>query len=188
VALVGALVPVARKSLTREVGEVGTPQGGALSPLLANVYLHEFDVAMVKRGHQLVRYADDFVILCRDESEARKALADAERVLAGLRLRLNVVKTRIVPFDEGFSFLGAVFAGEGVEEEPTEGPLAERLRAIVGRGYQGVKERGEKVVERGRGVARRSGERARDAVRAGRERVGPAVAGVKGRLRKQGGE
>jgi RNA-directed DNA polymerase len=187
VALLGALVPVARKSLTKEVGPVGAPQGGALSPLLANVYLHEFDVAMVKRGHQVVRYADDFVILCRDEGGARRALADAEKVLASLRLRLNPAKTRIVPFDEGFSFLGAVFAGEGVVEEPEEGPLAERLQAFVGRGYQEVKERGGKVVERGREVARRSGERARDAVRAGRERVGPALAGVRGRLRKRGG-
>ena len=187
VTLLGALVPVARKSLTREVGPVGTPQGGALSPLLANVYLHELDVAMVKRGHQVVRYADDFVILCRDEGEARQGLADAEGVLASLRLRLNVAKTRIVPFDEGFSFLGAVFAGEGVAGEPQEELSMERVRAFVGRGYQGVRERGGKVVERGQGVARRSGERARDAVRAGRERVGPALAGVRGRLRKRAG-
>jgi len=176
VALLGALVPVARKSLTREVGEVGTPQGGALSPLLANVYLHEFDVAMVKRGHQVVRYADDFVLLGRDEGEARRALADAERVLASLRLRLNVAKTRLVPFDEGFSFLGAVFAAEGVVEKSEEGPAMERLRAFAERGYQEVKERGGKVVGRGRGVARRSG-----------ERVGSAVAGVRGRLRRRGG-
>ncbi|MGA9350076.1 MAG: reverse transcriptase domain-containing protein, partial [Anaerolineae bacterium] len=205
VALLGALVPVARKSLTpllspqpfglaqgRRWGEggegpVGTPQGGALSPLLANVYLHEFDVAMVGRGHQVVRYADDLVILCRAEGEARRGLADAERVLASLRLRLNPAKTHIVPFDEGFSFLGAVFAGEGVVEKPEEGPSMERLRAIVGRGYQRVRERGGKVVERGQEVAMRSGERAREAVRAGGERVGPAVAGVRGRLRKRVG-
>jgi RNA-directed DNA polymerase len=192
VALLGALVPVARKSLTpllspQRWGEVGTPQGGALSPLLANVYLHEFDVAMVKRGHQVVRYADDLVILCWAEGEARRALADAERVLSSLRLRLNGTKTRIVPFDEGFSFLGAVFAGEGVVEKPEEGPSVERLRAIVGRGYQRVRERGGKVVERGQKVARRSGERAREAVRAGGERVGPAVAGARGRLRKRVG-
>jgi RNA-directed DNA polymerase len=174
VALLGALVPVARKSLTKEVGPVGTPQGGALSPLLANVYLHQFDVAMVKRGYQLVRYADDFVILCRDEGGARRALADAEKVLASLRLRLNVAKTRVVPFDEGFSFLGAVFAGEGVVEEPEEAPSVERLRAFAERGYQEVKERGGKVVGRGREAARRSG-----------ERVGSALAGVRGRLRRR---
>jgi RNA-directed DNA polymerase len=187
VALLGALVPVVRKSLTREVGEVGTPQGGALSPLLANVYLHEFDVAMVKRGHQLVRYADDFVLLGRDAGEAREALADAERVLARLRLRLNVAKTRLVPFDEGFSFLGAVFAGERVVEKPGEGPSMERLRALVGRGYRGVRERGGKAVERGQEVAQRSGERVREAVRAGGERVGPAVAEVREKLLKRAG-
>ena len=166
---------------------MGTPQGGALSPLLANVYLHEFDVVIGKRGYPIVRYADDFVILCRDEGGARRALADAEKVLASLRLRPSPAKTRIVPFDEGFSFLGAVFAGEGVVEEPEEEPSMERLRAFVGRGYQEVKERGGKVVERGRGVARRSGERARDAVRAGKERVGPALAGMRGRFRKRVG-
>jgi RNA-directed DNA polymerase len=181
VALLGALIPVARKSLAKEVGPVGTPQGGALSPLLANVYLHEFDVAMVKRGHQVVRYADDFVILCRDAGGARRALADAEKVLASLRLRLNPAKTRIVPFDEGFSFLGAVFAGEEVVEEPA-GPSMERLRAFAERGYQEVKERGGEVVKRGQEVAKRSRERAREIVRAGRERVGPAPAGVKGKL------
>jgi hypothetical protein len=135
----------------------------------------------------LVRYADDLVILCRGEGEARGALADVERVLASLRLRLNVAKTRIVPFDEGFSFLGAVFAQEGVVEKPVEGLSTERLRALVGRGYQGMIERGGKVVERGQEVARRSGERAREAVRAGGERVGPVVAGVRGKLRKRVG-
>ena len=202
VALLGALVPVARKSLApllspqpfdgaqgRRWGEggagpVGAPQGGALSPLLANVYLHEFDVAMVKRGHELVRYADDFVILCRDEGGARRALADAEKVLGSLRLRPNPAKTHIVPFDEGFSFLGAVFAGEGVVEEPEEGPLVERLRASVGKGYRGVRERGGKAVEGGQEVVRRSGERARGAVRTGGERVGSALAGVRGRLKR----
>lgn len=181
VALLGALVPVARRSLAPLLspqrwgeGPVGASQGGALSPLLANVYLHEFDVAMVKRGHQVVRYADDFVILCRDEGGARRALADAEKVLGSLRLRLNGAKTRIVPFDEGFSFLGAVFAGEGVVERPEEGPSVERLRAFAERGYQEVKERGGKVVERGQGVARRSG-----------ERVGSAVAGVREKLLKR---
>jgi len=183
VALLGALLPVARKSLAPLLspqrwgeGPVGAPQGGALSPLLANVYLHEFDVAMVKRGHQVVRYADDFVILCRDEGGAGRALADAEKVLASLRLRPSPAKTRIVPFDEGFSFLGAVFAGEGVVEEPEEEPSLERLRAFVGKGYRGVRERGGKVVERGQEVARRSG-----------ERVGSALAGARGKLRGRGG-
>ncbi|MBC8248147.1 MAG: hypothetical protein H8E90_00585, partial [Anaerolineales bacterium] len=202
VALLGALVPVARKSLApllspqpfdgaqgRRWGEgpVGTPQGGALSPLLANVYLHEFDVVIGKRGYPIVRYADDFVILCRDEGGARRALADAEKVLASLRLRPSPAKTRIVPFDEGFSFLGAVFAGEGVVEEPEEEPSMERLRAFVGRGYQEVKERGGKGLERGRGVATRSAERARDAARAGKARVGPALAGTRGGLRQRRG-
>jgi RNA-directed DNA polymerase len=184
VTLLGALIPLVRKSLTREVGEVGTPQGGALSPLLANVYLHEFDVGMTKKGYKLVRYADDFVILCRDEAEAQRALADAEKVLASLRLRLNVAKTRIVPFDEGFSFLGAVFAREEVSVVSPPSPLAERMRAFAERGVQMGRERGERVVKTGQEVARRSGKRVRETVRAGKERVGSVLAGVRGKLRK----
>ncbi len=130
-ALLGALIPLARKALIKEMGPVGTPQGSPISPLLANVYLHEFDVAMTRRGHKLVRYADDFVILCRDEAEAGLALADAEKALADLRLKLNPTKTRIVPFDEGFSFLGAAFTGEGVVEERMEGTLMERMWALA---------------------------------------------------------
>ncbi|MFQ6058557.1 MAG: reverse transcriptase domain-containing protein [Anaerolineae bacterium] len=179
VTLLGALLPLVRKGLSRETGALGTPQGGVISPLLANVYLHEFDVAMTKKGYRLVRYADDFVILCRDEGEAQRALAEAEKALARLRLSLNAAKTHLVPFDEGFSFLGAVFAGEEVSAVPPPSPLAERLRAFVERGYQRAKERGGKVVKRGQGVAQRSGKWAGKAVRAGGDRAGQTLAGVR---------
>src|SRR5690606_35081796 len=55
--------------------EAGTPQGGVISPLLANIYLHPVDVALQERGYELVRYADDLVILCRTERDAQEALA-----------------------------------------------------------------------------------------------------------------
>ncbi len=129
-ALVGALVPLARKFLAKDMGPVGTPQGSPISPLLANVYLHEFDTAMTRRGYKLVRYADDFVILCHSEKEARQALADAEKALDRLKLRLNPAKTRIVPFDEGFTFLGTAFAAEGVVGESSL-PRTERVRARI---------------------------------------------------------
>jgi RNA-directed DNA polymerase len=87
----------------------GTPQGGVISPLLANVYLHAFDSAMERGFGGLVRYADDFVVLCRSEREAGAALAAAGEILAGLRLEPHPAKTRVVDLREGregFDFLG----------------------------------------------------------------------------------
>jgi RNA-directed DNA polymerase len=88
----------------------GTPQGGVISPLLANVYLHVFDqqVTAARLG-RLVRYADDGVVLCRSRQQAEAALSLIERTLAGLGLRLHPGKTRIVDLNEGregFDFLG----------------------------------------------------------------------------------
>lgn len=84
----------------------GALQGGALSPLLANVYLHHFDRPMIEAGHRLVRYADDFVICCESRSQAEALVGDVARTLGDLRLRLNVEKTRVVSFERGFRFLG----------------------------------------------------------------------------------
>ncbi len=90
----------------------GTPQGGVISPLLANVYLDELDriwAATCSSLGQLVRYADDFVILCRTRSQAEEALAQLRTILSGLRLQLHPGKTRLVELglgQEGFEFLG----------------------------------------------------------------------------------
>ncbi|MBO0686265.1 MAG: group II intron reverse transcriptase/maturase, partial [Candidatus Dormibacteraeota bacterium] len=91
----------------------GTPQGGVISPLLANIYLHALDEAwrLSARG-ELVRYADDFVVLCRSRAEAEAALEQVRNVLAGLGLELHPEKTRIVDLGEGregFDFLGCHF-------------------------------------------------------------------------------
>ncbi|MBI4494451.1 MAG: group II intron reverse transcriptase/maturase [Chloroflexi bacterium] len=99
--------------------EQGVPQGGVISPLLANVVLHELDRLWEDHcGHlgQLIRYADDFVILCRMEAEAREALRRAGLVLACLGLSLHPEKTRVVfvgDGQQGFDFLG--FHGRKVE-------------------------------------------------------------------------
>ena len=86
---------------------LGTPQGGPLSPLLANIYLHRFDERMVEAGCGLVRYADDFVLFARSESEAMQALDLARGILEGeLSLALHPEKTRVVSVAEGFEFLG----------------------------------------------------------------------------------
>jgi RNA-directed DNA polymerase len=88
----------------------GTPQGGVISPLLSNIYLHAFDRAFSQRGcGELVRYADDFVVLCRTEREAKAALDAAGEILAGLGLGLHPDKTKVVDLrqgGEGFDFLG----------------------------------------------------------------------------------
>lgn len=86
--------------------ERGLPQGAPISPLLANLYLDRIDEAMGEAGYRLVRYADDFVILCRSAARAEKALALAAEVLLGLGLELHPEKTVIRPLGDGFDFLG----------------------------------------------------------------------------------
>lgn len=91
-----------------EPTEIGTPQGGPLSPLLANLYLHDFDLAMQEQGHRHIRYADDVVFFAQSEAEAGQALEAARQMLEGPRLRLRVhpSKTKVVSIDQGFDFLG----------------------------------------------------------------------------------
>ncbi len=84
-----------------EPTQLGTPQGGPLSPLLAHIYLHRFDVAMAKAGYGLVRSADDFVIFAKSEEAATSALSLAREVLEGeLKLRLHPEKTGVVSVRE----------------------------------------------------------------------------------------
>jgi len=86
---------------------VGTPQGGVASPLLANIALNVLDWHLHERGFRFVRYADDFVVLCRSEDEAKEALTLVEHLLADqLGLSLSPEKTKVTRFHEGFSFLG----------------------------------------------------------------------------------
>ena len=86
--------------------ERGTPQGGVVSPLLSNILLTPFDQEMRRKGYQLTRYADDWLITCKSAAEARAALADALRILERLGVHLNPEKTRIVHVRFGFEFLG----------------------------------------------------------------------------------
>jgi RNA-directed DNA polymerase len=97
--------------VTRTVA--GTPQGGVISPLLANIYLHVLDTELTARGvGELVRYADDGVVLCRDERQAGMALDAVRDILAALGLELHLDKTRVVDLRrgrEGLDFLGCHF-------------------------------------------------------------------------------
>jgi RNA-directed DNA polymerase len=124
--------------------------GSPLSPLLSNLYLHAFDVAMTARGYALIRYCDDFVILSSTEEEAGEALRSAENALRERKLRLNRAKTRLVPPAEPFDFLGYHFMADGRVIPPRSIPevtakrvadFAERhIRSVAGKTRKSVKE------------------------------------------------
>lgn len=87
--------------------DVGSPQGGVISPLIANIYLDAFDQFMKKRGHRIVRYADDILILCCSKSAACNALAKATQYLeSDLLLTVNTEKTHVCHSFKGVKFLG----------------------------------------------------------------------------------
>jgi retron-type reverse transcriptase len=86
--------------------ERGTPQGSVVSPLLSNILLTPFDQEMRSKGFQITRFADDWVIICKSEVEARAAIAAALRILKELGVELHPQKTRIVHVQHGFEFLG----------------------------------------------------------------------------------
>lgn len=92
----------------------GIPQGSVVSPYLANLVLDILDETLMSFNLKLVRYADDFLILCKDENDANDAIELTDMLLEDMRLNLNPVKTKIVSFDEGFKFLGAIFLHDGV--------------------------------------------------------------------------
>ena len=91
--------------------ETGTPQGAVLSPLLANIYLNPLDHLMAGKGWEMVRYADDFVILCESQEQAQQALQEVRQWVEQAGLTLHPVKTRIVDTRQtgGFDFLGYHF-------------------------------------------------------------------------------
>ncbi len=89
----------------------GTPQGGVISPLLANILLHAMDEELEARGIAWVRYADDFLLMCETRAEAEAALAAVGDILGRLGLILSPEKTRIRHLDEGFDFVGWHYQG-----------------------------------------------------------------------------
>jgi len=98
--------------MTRWTPEEGTPQGGVISPLLANIYLDPLDRQMAETGRQMVRYADDLVILCRSTQEAEEAERELEVWVREAGLQLNREKTCVANLHErgkGFTFLGYTF-------------------------------------------------------------------------------
>jgi group II intron reverse transcriptase/maturase len=111
----GNILRLVEKFLTAGVMEngifkptnIGTPQGGVFSPLLANIVLNHLDWQLHEAGYQFARYADDFVVVCQDQRQAQEALALVKRVLEDtLGLQLSTEKTKITSFGKGYDFLG----------------------------------------------------------------------------------
>ena len=116
--------------------ERGTPQGGVISPLLANLYLNPLDQQMAAAGWAMVRYADDFVILCRSEAEAQQALDAVRTWVNEAGLTLHPEKTRVVDAKApgGFDFLGYHFErGMKWPRKKSLLKLKERVRAKTSR-------------------------------------------------------
>jgi len=115
----------------------GTPQGAVISPLLANIYLHPLDCLMRESGYRMVRYADDFVVLCQTAEEARAGLAKVQAWVEANGLTLSPDKTHVGDCREagqGFDFLGYHFeAGERWVRRKSWHAIRDRIRARTGR-------------------------------------------------------
>lgn len=122
----------------RSATELGSPQGGVISPLLANIYLHVLDMYWAERYSslgKLIRYADDFVILCRTRQEAETTLQRVKQIMVILKLVLHPTKTRIVDMgQEGFDFLGFHFHKKKAKKSgkllPYMWPALKAMKAI----------------------------------------------------------
>jgi RNA-directed DNA polymerase len=125
------------KDMARWRPTTGTPQGAVISPLLANLYLHPLDLLMETSGCRMVRYADDFAILCRSEAEAMAALRQVEAWVAANGLTLHPEKTRVGDSrqpGQGFEFLGYRFeAGHRLVRKKSLKALKDKVRSMTGR-------------------------------------------------------
>ena len=118
-----------------EASEIGSPQGGVISPLLANIYLDAFDQEMKRRNHRIVRYADDILILCSSKAGAMNALASATQILEkDLKLTVNRAKTHIAHSNDGVKFLGVEIGSRHtrIQEKKLKG-LKQKVRQLTKR-------------------------------------------------------
>ena len=125
------------RGLERWTPMAGTPQGAVISPLLANIYLHPLDELMTGRGYRMVRYADDFVVMCKSREEAEAALEEIRRWVAENGLRLSPSKTHLGDCrqpGQGFEFLGYRFeAGRRWVRKKSLDRIKDKIRAKTGR-------------------------------------------------------
>ena len=119
-----------------EPSEVGAPQGGPLSPLLANILLNQLDIELERRGHRFARYADDMVILVKSERAAQRVMASITRYLeTKLKLKVNLVKSKVALMSE-CAFLGFTIKGKKIRW--TDKALADfkhRIKKLTGRSW-----------------------------------------------------
>ena len=120
---------------TLEKSEIGSPQGGVISPLLANIYLDEFDQEMKRRDHRIVRYADDILIFCTSKAGAENALKVARHILEEtLKLKVNERKTHIAHSNTGIKFLGVMIGSQYTQlQESKLKNLKEKVKIITRR-------------------------------------------------------
>ena len=119
-----------------EPSEVGTPQGGPLSPLLANIVLDELDRELNRRGHRFARYADDVIILVKSERAAQRVMRSITRYLeTTLKLKVNPAKSQVAPMSE-CSFLGFTIKGNKVRwTAKAQAHFKHRIRELTGRSW-----------------------------------------------------
>jgi RNA-directed DNA polymerase len=129
-----------------EEGEIrptikGTPQGGVISPLLANTALDHLDWFLEDKQLHFVRYADDFVVMCKTKSEAEKALEIIRNFLVEMELEVSPEKTKISHFSEGFNFLGFKIKSRSViMKEKSKEKFKNAIRDITTRSHNLDKE------------------------------------------------
>ena len=145
----GQVLELVKRFLAQDVMEgmerwtpvAGTPQGSVISPLMSNLYLHGLDVLMSEAGHRYVRFADDFVALCRTRREAEAVLATIQAWVEQNGLRLHPDKTRVgncMEKGRGFEFLGYRFeAGRRWVRPKSRKALRDKIREKTGRTRSG---------------------------------------------------
>ena len=116
--------------------EVGTPQGGPLSPLLANILLHQLDCELARRGHRFARYADDMVILVKSQRAAERVMRSITRYLeTTLKLKVNLAKSRVAPMSD-CSFLSFTIRGKKIRwTDKALAAFKHRVKELTGRSW-----------------------------------------------------
>jgi RNA-directed DNA polymerase len=120
----------------KKPSEQGVPQGGPLSPLLANIVLHDLDTTLEQRGHRFVRYADDFLVLVKSERSGQRVMASLTRFLKQvLRLEVNPAKSQVAPLNQ-CRFLGFTFRRKKIVwSEKSLAQFRRRVRELTGRSW-----------------------------------------------------
>ncbi len=125
----------------------GVPQGSPLSPLLSNLYLDYMDDALIEHNQRLVRFADDFLILCKSQSRAEHALEMTEDLLQQLKLKINQDKTSVLDFNRGFRFLGVDFIRSLVIKTEYPQPPGGDLQRVIAKQPTGTTQTSDGPIE-----------------------------------------